>query len=41
VAFVDARASQFGSMIMKRTMPAYFVLRRASAAWQISVMRVP
>jgi hypothetical protein len=40
VAFVNATASQFGSMIMKRTMPAVFVLKREAGAWRISVMRI-
>jgi hypothetical protein len=41
VAFVDARASQFGSTIMKRAMPAYFVLRRVGGEWRVAVMRIP
>jgi hypothetical protein len=41
VAFVDATAAQFGSTIMKRAMPAYFVLRRVGGAWRIAVLRVP
>jgi hypothetical protein len=40
VAFVDAAASQFGSLIMKRAMPAVFVLKREAGAWRISVMRI-
>ena len=40
VAFVDATASQYGSMIMKRTMPAVFVLKREGGAWHIAVMRI-
>jgi hypothetical protein len=40
VAFVDATASQFGSLIMKRTMPAVFVLKREGGAWHIAVMRI-
>jgi hypothetical protein len=40
VAFVDAAASQYGSLIMKRSMPAVFVLKRERGAWRISVMRV-
>jgi hypothetical protein len=40
VAFVDAAASQYGSMIMKRTMSAAFVLKREDGAWRISVMRI-
>jgi hypothetical protein len=41
VAFVDATASQFGSMIMKHAMPAHFVLRRIGGEWRVAVMRVP
>jgi hypothetical protein len=40
VAFVDAVASQYGSTIMKRTMPAMFVLKREGGVWRISVMRI-
>jgi hypothetical protein len=40
VAFVEAAASQFGSLIVKRTMPALFVLKREGGAWRISVMRI-
>lgn len=40
VAFVDAAASQFGSLIVKRTMSAVFVLKREGGAWRISVMRI-
>jgi hypothetical protein len=40
VAFVDATASQYGSLIMKRSVPAVFVLKREGGAWRISVMRV-
>ena len=39
-AFVDARASQFGSTIMRRSMPAYFVLRKAGGEWRVAVMRL-
>ncbi|HEY1493188.1 MAG TPA: hypothetical protein VGF49_01535 [Candidatus Solibacter sp.] len=41
IAFVDATASQFGSTIMKRALPAYFVLRRVGGEWRVAVMRVP
>jgi hypothetical protein len=41
VAFVDATASQFGTTIMKRVLPAYFVLRRVGGEWRVAVMRVP
>ena len=40
VAFVDATASQFGSVILKRSSPAMFVLKREGGVWRISVMRV-
>ena len=40
VAFVDATASQFGSVILKRSSPAVFVLKREGGAWRISVMRI-
>jgi hypothetical protein len=40
VAFVDAAASQFGSLILKRTSPAVFVLKREGSAWRIAVMRI-
>lgn len=40
VAFVDATASQFGSVILKRSSPAVFVLKREAGAWRISVMRI-
>jgi hypothetical protein len=37
---VDATAAQFGSLIMKRSMPAVFVLKREAGAWRIAVMRI-
>ena len=40
VAFVDAAASQFGSVILKRSMAAVFVLKREAGIWRISVMRI-
>jgi hypothetical protein len=40
VVFVDARATQFGSTILKRSMPAYFVLRKTGGEWRVAVMRV-
>src|ERR1039458_10530017 len=40
VAFVDATATQFGSLIVKRTTPAVFVLKREAGAWRIAVMRI-
>jgi hypothetical protein len=40
VAFVDAVASQFGSVIVKRTAPAHFVLKREGGVWRIAVMRM-
>jgi hypothetical protein len=40
VAFVDATASQFGSVILKRSGPAMFVLKRENGVWRISVLRL-
>jgi hypothetical protein len=40
VAFVDTTGSQFGSLIMKRTIPAVFVLKREAGAWHIAVLRI-
>jgi hypothetical protein len=40
VAFVDATASQFGSVILKRSTRAMFVLKREGGVWRISVMRL-
>ena len=39
VVFADAIASQFGSVILKRSGPAMFVLKREGGVWRISVMR--
>jgi hypothetical protein len=40
VAFVDATAAQYGSVILKRSTAAVFVLKREGGAWRISVMRI-
>jgi hypothetical protein len=40
VAFVDATASQFGSVILKRSARAMFVMKRESGVWRISVLRI-
>ena len=40
VASVKASASQYGSVILKRTAPAVFVLKREGGVWRISVMRM-
>ncbi len=40
VAFTDATASQFGSVILKRSSPAMFVLKREGGVWRISVLRI-
>ena len=40
VAVVDARASQYGSMILKRTVPAIFVMRREADAWKVVLLRI-
>jgi hypothetical protein len=39
VAFVDATASQYGSVIVKRSRHACFVMRRENGEWRIAVMR--
>src|SRR4051794_36716882 len=39
VAFVDATASQYGSVIVKRSRHACFVLRRDNGEWRIAVLR--
>jgi hypothetical protein len=40
VAFVDAAASQYGTLMLKRRMPAVFVLKREEGVWRIAVMRL-
>jgi hypothetical protein len=40
VASVKASASQYGSLILKRTIPVVFVLKREGGAWRISVLRI-
>jgi hypothetical protein len=40
VAKVNASASQYGSLILKRTIPVVFVLKREGGVWRISVLRV-
>ena len=40
VAFVDATASQYGCLILKRSTPAVFVLKREGGVWRIAVMRI-
>ena len=40
VAFADATASQFGSVIVKRSSPAMFVLKREDGVWRISLLRI-
>ena len=39
-AKVKASASQYGSVILKRTMPVVFVLKREGGVWRISALRV-
>jgi hypothetical protein len=40
VAKVKASASQYGSVILKRTIPVVFVLKRQGGVWRISALRV-
>ena len=40
VAKVKASASQYGSLILKRTMPVVFVLKRDGGVWRITALRV-
>ena len=40
VAKVKASASQYGSLILKRTMPVVFVLKREGGVWRISALRI-
>ena len=38
-AIVDANGSQFGSQILKRAIPALFVLTKENGAWRIALLR--
>jgi hypothetical protein len=40
VAFVDVSASQYGTLILKRSTPAIFVLKREAGVWRIVLMRI-
>jgi hypothetical protein len=40
VAKVKASASQYGSLILKRTMPVVFLLKREGGVWRITALRV-
>ena len=40
IAKVNASASQYGSLILKRTTPVVFVLKRDGGVWRISALRV-
>jgi len=40
VAVVDAAGSQYGSLIMKRSLPALLVLKKEGGAWRVAVLRV-
>lgn len=40
VAITDAAGSQFGSLVMKRTVPAVFVLRREGGEWKVVLLRM-
>jgi hypothetical protein len=39
VAVVDASGSQYGSLILKHSMAAIFVMRREGAAWKVVIFR--
>jgi hypothetical protein len=39
IAFVNAVAAQYGSVILKRSRHACFVLRRENGEWRIAVLR--
>ncbi|HEY1341380.1 MAG TPA: hypothetical protein VGF59_27910 [Bryobacteraceae bacterium] len=38
-AIVDASGSQFGSQILKRAIPALFVMTKENGAWRIALLR--
>jgi len=40
VAVVDAAGSQYGSLIMKRSLRAVFVLKKEGDGWRVAVLRV-
>ena len=40
VAVVDASASLYGTMILKRTVPAIFVMRREATGWKVVLLRI-
>ena len=40
VALVDATGSQYGTLILKRSMPAIFVMRCEGADWKVVVLRI-
>jgi hypothetical protein len=40
VAKVKVSASQYGSLVLKRTIPVVFVLKRDRGVWRISALRI-
>jgi len=40
VAVVDAAGSQYGSLIVKRSLRAVFVLKKEAGEWRVAVLRV-
>jgi hypothetical protein len=40
VAVADATGSQFGSLVMKRSGPAVFILKRENGEWRIALLRL-
>ena len=40
VAVVDAAGSQYGSLIVKRSLPAVFVFKKEGEEWRVAVLRV-
>jgi hypothetical protein len=39
VALADATGSQYGTLIMKRSVPALFVLRKEAGTWHVVLLR--
>jgi hypothetical protein len=40
VAVVDAAGSQYGSVIVKQSIPALFVMRREGGDWKVVILRM-
>jgi hypothetical protein len=41
VALADASATQYGTMILKHSTAAVFILKREGAVWKIDSLRIP